>query len=202
MKALEKARERRYASVSDLAADIQNHLEHRPVLASPPGRLYRTRKFLRRHRAAALGTAAGLVIPLVDRGDGLVVLRDSPTRPTLTEKDTIVLADFTNKTGDPVFDDTLRQGLSVRASTIAVLAVISDRKVQQTLALMGQPKDARLTPEIAQQICERTGKCGCPGRLDRHVLAANMSWACAPGTAAPEASSISSRSRRRGKRTS
>src|SRR6201985_2270847 len=61
LKALEKARERRYASVSDLAGDIQRHLEHRPVLASAPGRLYRTRKFLRRHRPAALGTAAGIV---------------------------------------------------------------------------------------------------------------------------------------------
>src|SRR5262249_25808898 len=53
MKALEKARERRYASVSDLAADIQRHLEYRPVLASPPSRIYRVRKFLRRHRLAA-----------------------------------------------------------------------------------------------------------------------------------------------------
>src|SRR5204863_5574436 len=61
MKALEKVRERRYASVSDLAADIERHLEDRPVLASPPGRLYRTRKFLLRHRLAALGTAVGLV---------------------------------------------------------------------------------------------------------------------------------------------
>src|ERR1700688_2973447 len=61
MKALEKARERRYASVSDFAADIQRYMEHRPVLASPPGRVYRTREFLRRHRLAALGTAAGLV---------------------------------------------------------------------------------------------------------------------------------------------
>src|SRR5690242_9582172 len=60
MKALEKMRERRYASVSDFAADIQRHLEHRPVLASPPGTLYRTRKFLRRHRLAALGTAAAV----------------------------------------------------------------------------------------------------------------------------------------------
>src|ERR1035437_3028021 len=59
-KAREKARERRYVSVSDLAADMQRHLEDRPVLASPPGRLYRTRKFLRRHRMAALGTAAGV----------------------------------------------------------------------------------------------------------------------------------------------
>src|SRR5258707_14879667 len=61
MKALEKARERRYASVSDFAADIQRHLEDRPVLASPPGRVYRTRKFLRRQSLAALGTAAGVV---------------------------------------------------------------------------------------------------------------------------------------------
>src|SRR5438876_1814910 len=61
MKALEKARERRYASVSELAADIQRQREDRPVLASPPGRIYRTRKFIRRHRLATLGTAAGLV---------------------------------------------------------------------------------------------------------------------------------------------
>src|SRR5215468_1502150 len=61
MKALEKARERRYALVSNLAADIQRHMEHRPVLASPPSRLYWARKFLRRHRLAALGTAAGVV---------------------------------------------------------------------------------------------------------------------------------------------
>src|ERR1051325_3861231 len=60
MKALDKARERRYAPASDLASDIQRLLEHRPVLASPPSPLYRTRKFLRRHRFAALGTAAGV----------------------------------------------------------------------------------------------------------------------------------------------
>ena len=61
MKALEKARERRYASVAEFAADIQRHLEHRPVLASPPSRLYRARKFLRRHRPAAFGAAAAWV---------------------------------------------------------------------------------------------------------------------------------------------
>src|SRR5579859_2437067 len=61
MKALEKARERRYASVAELAADIQRYMEDRPVLTSPPGRFYRTRKFLRRHRLAALGAAAGVV---------------------------------------------------------------------------------------------------------------------------------------------
>jgi serine/threonine protein kinase len=76
--------------------------------------------------------------------------------PTLTDKDTIVLADFDNKTGDPVFDDTLRQGLSVELQQSLFLSLISDRQVQQQLALMGQPKEARLTSEVAQQICERT----------------------------------------------
>ena len=76
--------------------------------------------------------------------------------PKLTGKDTIVLADFDNKTGDPVFDDTLRQGLSVELQQSPFLTLISDRKVQQELALMGQPKEARLTSELAQQVCERT----------------------------------------------
>jgi tetratricopeptide (TPR) repeat protein len=83
--------------------------------------------------------------------------RDSARRPKLTEKDTIVLADFDNKTGNPVFDDTLRQGLSVELQQSTFLNLVFDAQVQRTLTLMGQPKDARLTPEIAQQICERTG---------------------------------------------
>src|SRR6266849_6014043 len=157
MKALEKPRERRYASVSDLAADIQRYMEDRPVLASPPGRIYRTRKFLRRHRMAALGTAAGAVFLVLS---GVTAWsfshRDSASRPKLTEKDTIVLADFDNKTGDPVFDDTLRQGLSVELQQSPFLTLISDRQLQQAMALMGQPKEARLTSEMAQQICERT----------------------------------------------
>jgi serine/threonine protein kinase/tetratricopeptide (TPR) repeat protein len=157
MKALEKARKRRYASVSDLAADIQRHMEDRPVLASAPGRLYRTRKFLRRHRPAALGTAAGVVILLLSGVTAWSLShRESVMRPKLTEKDTIVLADFDNTTGEPVFDDTLRQGLSVELQQSPFLTLISDRKIQQTLALMGQPRDARLNSEVAQQICERT----------------------------------------------
>jgi tetratricopeptide (TPR) repeat protein len=75
----------------------------------------------------------------------------------LTDKDTIVLADFDNKTGDPVFDDTLRQGLSVELQQSPFLSLISDGKVQQILAFMKQPKDARLTPDVARQICQRTG---------------------------------------------
>ena len=74
----------------------------------------------------------------------------------MTDKDTIVLADFTNTTGDPVFDGTLRQGLSVQLEQSPLLSIVSDQKIQQTLQMMGQKPDARLTPEIARELCQRT----------------------------------------------
>ena len=74
----------------------------------------------------------------------------------LTDKDTVVLADLTNTTGDPVFDGTLRQGLAVQLEQSPFLKLISEERIQQTLQLMGQPSDARLTPDIARQLCQRT----------------------------------------------
>jgi eukaryotic-like serine/threonine-protein kinase len=74
----------------------------------------------------------------------------------LTDKDTVVLADFTNTTGDPVFDGTLRQGLSSQLEQSPFLNLLSDQKISQTLALMAQPKDARLTRDLARQVCQRT----------------------------------------------
>ena len=91
-----------------------------------------------------------------DTDSGRLTSRDLHRPTSLTDKDTIVLADFDNKTGDPVFDDTLRQGLSVALQQSPFLSLISDRQVQRQLALMGQPKEARLTSDVAQQICERT----------------------------------------------
>jgi DNA-binding winged helix-turn-helix (wHTH) protein/predicted Zn-dependent protease len=74
----------------------------------------------------------------------------------LTDKDTIVLADFGNSTGDPVFDATLRQGLSVQLEQSPFLSIVSDQQIQQTLLLMDQKPDSKLTPEIARQLCQRT----------------------------------------------
>jgi len=76
--------------------------------------------------------------------------------PKLTDKDTIVLADFNNTTGDSVFDETLRQGFAVQLDQSPFLSLISEERIQQVLRLMGKPANARLTPEIAREICERT----------------------------------------------
>ena len=74
----------------------------------------------------------------------------------LTGKDTIVLADFTNTTGDAVFDDTLKQALAIQLEQSPFLSIISEDQVHQTLRLMGQPSGARLTPQIARDLCQRT----------------------------------------------
>jgi len=74
----------------------------------------------------------------------------------LTDKDTIVLADFTNTTGDTVFDGTLRQGLSIQLEQSPFLSIVSDQQIQQTLQMMGQKPDAKLTPEVARELCQRT----------------------------------------------
>ena len=102
------------------------------------------------------GWIAAAVVLLVAVAAGSFRLFFHPS-PVLSEKDTLVLADFTNSTGDPIFDGTLRQGLSVQLEQSPFLRLVSDESIHSTLRLMGQPTDARLTPENAREICERTG---------------------------------------------
>jgi serine/threonine protein kinase len=157
-KALEKTRERRYVSVAEIAADIQRYLERRPVLASPPSRLYRARKFLRRHRAAVFGAAAGLgFIVLSGLTVWLLMRGGSAPRPRSKDKGTIVLADLANTTGDPVFDRTLRQVMTVELRKSPYLSVLSDARMSETLRLMVRSADTKLTSDVASEICERTG---------------------------------------------
>ena len=96
--------------------------------------------------------AAGIVIALIAGG---LYYRSHRPKP-LTDKDTVVLADFINTTGDSVFDGTLRQGLAAQLEQSPFLSLISDQRIAQTLELMSQPKQARLTPELARDVCQRT----------------------------------------------
>jgi serine/threonine protein kinase/tetratricopeptide (TPR) repeat protein len=97
---------------------------------------------------------ASVVIVAALVASGLYLRSRSAT--TLTEKDTIILADFTNTTGDSVFDDTLKQGLSVSLSQSPFLNFVPNQKVGETLKLMGRSPGDRLTPEVAREICVRT----------------------------------------------
>ena len=97
---------------------------------------------------------AAVVLIGIFMGVFRLLLRKSPM---LTDKDTVVLADFSNSTGDPVFDGTLRQALAVQLEQSPFLSLVSDQRIQRTLRLMNQPADARITGQTAQEICERAG---------------------------------------------
>jgi eukaryotic-like serine/threonine-protein kinase len=75
----------------------------------------------------------------------------------LGDKDTIVISDFENKTGDSVFDDTLKQGLAIQLEQSPFLSLVPDRKINDTLKLMSRPTSERLTPNVAREVCQRTG---------------------------------------------
>jgi tetratricopeptide (TPR) repeat protein len=77
--------------------------------------------------------------------------------PIVTDKDFIVIADFTNNTANRVFDDTLRQGLATKLRESTFLNIVSDQEIVQTLSLMGQPADLRLNQDLARQVCDHTG---------------------------------------------
>ena len=123
-------------------------VEHLAVPAKSP-----TRPRIRRFLWPALAAAAVLVLAA---GSVFLWRRTQATR--LTDKDSIVLSDFTNTTGDSVFDDTLKQGLSVELEQSPFLDLVSDRKVNETLKLMGRPAGDRLTPEVTREVCQRTGR--------------------------------------------
>jgi serine/threonine protein kinase/tetratricopeptide (TPR) repeat protein len=103
----------------------------------------------------------------------------------LTEKDTVVLADFDNKTGDAVFDDALKQALAVQLGQSPFLNVLSDRKVSETLQMMGRPAGQRITADVGRELCLRTGSKAVLGgmisTLGSHYLIDLNSVACSTG---------------------
>ena len=151
-KCLEKDRELRYQHASEIRADLQRLQRDRQSARFEPGRTVEERPVLARHRVRWLSIGAAVLVAAAVAG---AIYSRRP--PKLTDKDTIVLADFVNRTGDPVFDDTLRQGLAVQLQQSPFLSLISDERIRRTLPLMNQPADARLTPDVARVICVRTG---------------------------------------------
>ncbi|MGO9123873.1 MAG: protein kinase domain-containing protein [Terriglobales bacterium] len=103
-----------------------------------------------------LAWAAGLAIAMVVIAGG-IYLRTRSTIAQLTDKDVIVIADFANTTGDPVFDSTLKEALAVDLEQSPFLNVLSDRKLGETLKLMGRPSGERVTRDVGREVCMRTG---------------------------------------------
>jgi DNA-binding winged helix-turn-helix (wHTH) protein len=105
----------------------------------------------------------------------------------LTEKDFVVVADFSNATGEEVFDDSLRQALVIELRQSPFLNVLADTKVRETLKRMGRPDDQRMTPEIAREICLRTGsKAALDGKISKlggHYFVSLNAIACDSGDA-------------------
>ena len=143
-KLLEKDRALRHASAAELRADLKRLQTSQLTVVARSGRRAPWKYGI---AAAAFITAVVAFFFWQQRGQARL----------LTDRDTIVLADFTNTTGDNVFDDTLRQGLTIQLTQSPFLSLISDDAIQKTLPLMGQKPDAQLTPKVAQEICERTG---------------------------------------------
>jgi eukaryotic-like serine/threonine-protein kinase len=124
------------------------------------------------------------VVALAAAIAGGLLWRTRQTR-RLTEKDTIVLADFKNTTGDPVFDDALKQGLRVQLEQSPFLNVLSDQNVSEGLLLMGRPKNERLTQDVAREICVRAGSkavlIGSISNLGTHYVIGLNALNCATG---------------------
>ncbi|MEO5740176.1 MAG: protein kinase [Vicinamibacterales bacterium] len=151
IKALEKDRHLRYQTAADLRTDLLRHKRssEQNAAAIAGSSAARPRRSM---NALLAGTAAALVAVTAA---GYWAFFGSRA-PKLTATDTIVLSDFTNTTGDPVFDQALRQGLIVQLQQSPFLHVLSDQRVRRVTTMMDVPPDARLTPAVALQVCERS----------------------------------------------
>lgn len=162
-KALEKNRDLRYQHAADMRTDLQRlkrdtESHSAAATATTSGSISSADSGARRKKLGGYILAAALISVAVVAGALYVRSRSarSTSRP-LTEKDTIVLADFTNSTGDPVFDGTLKQALAVDLQQSPFLNILSDSKAGETLKLMGRASSERVAGEVATELCLRTG---------------------------------------------
>ncbi|MGH9712473.1 MAG: protein kinase domain-containing protein [Candidatus Acidiferrales bacterium] len=155
-KALEKDRKLRYQSAADMRTDLQRirrDTESGRSAATGADQVRPAAKFFALPSWAAMTSAVVVLLGLALGG----WLYFSRKVHALKATDTVVLADFTNKTGDAVFDDTLKQALSVSLAQSPFLNILSDAKVRSTLKLMGRSPGDALPAEVARDLCQRTG---------------------------------------------
>src|SRR5271157_4343708 len=149
-KALEKDRNLRYQHAADMRADLQRLKRDtesgRSAAAEAPAA-----------RVAKLWRIAVPVLLVALLVAGGLYYRSHQQSKRLTDKDTIVHSDFDNKTGDPIFDDTLKTALNVSLRQSPFLSVLSDQQVAETLKLMTRPADTKLTPAVTRELCQRAG---------------------------------------------
>ena len=164
------------ADVIQISVNGAGEIETIEPPPAPPPAVPVKRRFVRLQAfLIALATLALLAI----------VLSRAPRAAKLSDSDVIVLADFVNKTGDPVFDGTLQQGLAVQLKQSPFLSLLSESRVRHLIQLMGQPADARLTSELARDICERTASAavleGSIARLGNHYVLGLRAKNCSSG---------------------
>jgi len=153
-RALEKDREVRYQTAADLRSDLRRlqrsteSVSVAAVAAHPaPARTWQSRR----------GLLAAAAVVLLAAVAGVFIFSNMNRTRAFSERDSVVLADFTNSTGDAVFDDTLKEALEVQLRQSPFLSLLPEQRVQGTLRLMGRRPDERITPAVARDMCERTG---------------------------------------------
>jgi eukaryotic-like serine/threonine-protein kinase len=164
-KGLEKDRALRYQSASDIRIDLKrlkrDTESERPTVMSEPAVLATSptvnaaaiRPERRSRRMWKLAISIGVVAIAIAVGAFFYTHRTG----ALTEKDTIVLADFNNRTGDAIFDETLKQALTIQLGQSPFLNIFPEESVRETLRYMGRSSNEQITTTIAQEICERRG---------------------------------------------
>jgi len=184
-KALEKDRTLRYQGAAEMRADLQrlkrDSESGRSAVVSSGTVAVPERPAAQKKKLWNIVVPTLLAAALIAGG---LYYRSLQTKP-LTEKDTIVLADFDNKTGDAVFDDALKQAMAVELGQSPFLNVLSDRKVNETLRMMGRPANERITADVGRELCLRTGSKALLGgtisSLGSHYLVDLNAAACSTG---------------------
>ncbi len=147
-KCLEKEPENRYQLAKELAIDLRRLLM--PSAA-------KVAELPVAGRALWKDLVPAVMVLVAAAIGAMLYFRSHQHATRLTDRDTIVLSDFDNRTDDGVFDDTLKQGLSVQLEQSPFLSLVSERRVNETLRLMGRPAGDRLTPEVTHEVCLRLG---------------------------------------------